>query len=80
MNKTISLLILVSVIMATLFLSGCGGKRMTLFPPVYLIHQEGQHLMICRVQADGTKICEYTMEFCKDDELICIPKKYWEKR
>jgi len=59
---------------------GCAGKRTSLFMPIYTIHQENMQLMICRTQTNGTRICEYTMEFCEDDELICIPKKYLEKR
>ena len=56
---------------------GCSVHNYNLRPELNYLIQDNGHILICRVDAQGGKICESTLEFFKDQKLFVVPLKDW---
>lgn len=67
------------VIIALLLLFGCAGRKYTpYFPKMIIINKTSYDIQACRYD-EGTIICEYDLEFFKDDTFYCFPKSEFER-
>ena len=76
------ILSIIALIIMLLF-PACVHKHYYYHPKMLLLRQDTtyqEYLEVCRIDSDGTMICEYDLEFFgDDDEFYCFPKSEYER-
>lgn len=71
MRKMINFLLICIFVL----LCSCAGKKIPLSPNIYILKEDNSGLMICRFDEDGGMICDRTLDYCDNEDMICWPKK-----
>ena len=58
-------------------LTSCSIHNYNLRPDLNYLIQDNGKILICRVDHEGGKICENTLEYFGDQKLFVVPLKNW---